>query len=209
MSSGVQGTFPFVYDIDVLDNRPVIAGTFESASNLPDTAGIARWNGARWASLGGGLPGITNPFALSLHTHRGDLYVGGGFDAPTPSAILNQIARWDGERWQPLDVGMGFGFNENPFVWDMASYAGNLAVAGSFSDAGGLPASHLAFWGCPYRADFNNDGFVDFFDYRAFVSCFDDGACPGGNRLAADYNADGFTDFFDYHEYVEDFEAGC
>lgn len=56
---------------------------------------------------------------------------------------------------------------------------------------------------CP--ADFNQDGFVDFFDYLDFVSCFEGEACAGDG----DFNGDGFVDFFDYGDFVSAFEAGC
>lgn len=56
------------------------------------------------------------------------------------------------------------------------------------------------------RADFNNDGFMDFFDYDTFVNCYETGDCPEGT--SADYNNDGFADFFDYDEFVGDFEQG-
>ncbi|XVJ58972.1 MAG: hypothetical protein HEQ23_06040 [Tepidisphaera sp.] len=55
---------------------------------------------------------------------------------------------------------------------------------------------------CP--ADFNDDGFLDFFDYDAFVGAFE-----AGSGLVADFNGDGFVDFFDYDAYVGAFEAGC
>jgi hypothetical protein len=58
---------------------------------------------------------------------------------------------------------------------------------------------------CP--ADFNGDGFLDFFDYAEYVDCFEIGTCPPGQT--ADFNGDGFTDFFDYADYVTAFEAGC
>lgn len=56
-------------------------------------------------------------------------------------------------------------------------------------------------------ADFNGDGFVDFFDYDAFVACFEGSGCPAG--VTADTNEDGFVDFFDYDAFVELYEAGC
>jgi hypothetical protein len=52
-------------------------------------------------------------------------------------------------------------------------------------------------------ADFNGDGFVDFFDYAEFVGTFE------GGDPRADFNGDGFIDFFDYSEFVAAFEAGC
>jgi hypothetical protein len=60
---------------------------------------------------------------------------------------------------------------------------------------------------CP--ADFNADGFLDFFDYADFVSCFEGDACNNPDPLAADFNRDGFVDFFDYADYVLAFETGC
>ena len=56
-------------------------------------------------------------------------------------------------------------------------------------------------------ADFNCDGFVDFFDFNDFVTCFEDGQCPPG--ASADYNGDGFADFFDFNDFITAFEAGC
>ncbi|MEK6702391.1 MAG: hypothetical protein AABZ53_09020 [Planctomycetota bacterium] len=59
----------------------------------------------------------------------------------------------------------------------------------------------------PCPADFDGDGTLDFFDYDAFVICFEGGACPPGQT--ADYDADGTVDFFDYDAFVVAFEAGC
>ncbi len=61
-------------------------------------------------------------------------------------------------------------------------------------------------WGEVCPADFNGDGFVDFFDYDSFVACFS-GSCDPGT--SADFNDDGFVDFFDYDDYVVAFTAGC
>jgi hypothetical protein len=58
---------------------------------------------------------------------------------------------------------------------------------------------------CP--GDFNDDGFLDFFDYDAYVTCFETEVCPPCR--SADHNRDGFADFFDYDDYVRDFEVGC
>jgi hypothetical protein len=59
----------------------------------------------------------------------------------------------------------------------------------------------------PCPADFNGDGFLDFFDYDDFVACYETGACPDGRT--ADFNGDEFVDFFDYDEFVGAFETGC
>jgi hypothetical protein len=59
----------------------------------------------------------------------------------------------------------------------------------------------------PCEADFNGDGFLDFFDYDAFVLCFETEECPPGRT--ADFNNDSFVDFFDYDDFVSAFETGC
>ncbi len=55
----------------------------------------------------------------------------------------------------------------------------------------------------PCDGDFNNDGFLDFTDFDAFVGAFDDGAAT------ADFNRDGFLDFTDFDAFVSAFEPGC
>lgn len=55
--------------------------------------------------------------------------------------------------------------------------------------------------------DFDCDGTVDFFDYDAFVTCFEGGACPPGKT--ADVDGDGAVDFFDYDAFVRAFESPC
>ncbi len=58
---------------------------------------------------------------------------------------------------------------------------------------------------CP--ADFDGDGVVDFFDYDAFVRCFEGSGCPPGTT--ADFDHDGTVDFFDYDAFVVAFETPC
>ncbi len=63
----------------------------------------------------------------------------------------------------------------------------------------------VVFGVCP--GDFDRDGFVDFFDFDAFVGCFEGGACPPGQ--SADFDGDGFVDFFDFDAFAAAFERGC
>jgi subtilisin family serine protease len=67
-----------------------------------------------------------------------------------------------------------------------------------------IPAS---VWYRACNADFNADGFVDFFDFDDFIACFDAGACPIGQN--GDFNADGFADFFDVDDFVAAYVSGC
>ncbi len=78
------------------------------------------------------------------------------------------------------------------------------ARAGASGPIGAVRLTPIAS-GCP--ADFDADGTVDFFDYDAFVTCFEGGACPPG--IDADFNHDTAIDFFDYDDFVTAFERGC
>ncbi|MFO0835788.1 MAG: hypothetical protein U0638_12515 [Phycisphaerales bacterium] len=78
----------------------------------------------------------------------------------------------------------------------------DCAVGFADLDGDGLiEAEEVAALICNDMADINQDGFVDFFDYDAFVEAFEAGDCW------ADYAADGFIDFFDYDEFVRIFEG--
>ena len=84
--------------------------------------------------------------------------------------------------------------------------AENGLIVGN-SDNGFAPVAVLLTPGASCPADFNQDGFLDFFDYDDFVSCFEGSGCPDGTT--ADFNGDGFADFFDYDDFVTAFEIGC
>jgi hypothetical protein len=87
-----------------------------------------------------------------------------------------------------------------------AGFIYTVAV-GSFRAADEGPGVlNVSCSGTTCAADFNGDGFVDFFDYDDFVACFEGSGAPGCD---ADFNGDGFTDFFDYDDFVLAFETGC
>jgi hypothetical protein len=52
-------------------------------------------------------------------------------------------------------------------------------------------------------ADFDNDGFISFEDFDAFVAAFEDGLAT------SDFNQDGFLTFEDFDAFVAKFEGGC
>lgn len=60
---------------------------------------------------------------------------------------------------------------------------------------------------CP--SDFNRDGFIDFFDFSDFLSCFEGSDCIVPCPGEVDTNDDGFIDFFDLDGFVAGFELGC
>jgi T5SS/PEP-CTERM-associated repeat protein len=95
---------------------------------------------------------------------------------------------------------------------DSAVILDAAAITGAFNTID-LPPAHVLDVG-PTRiavrhciSDFNADGFIDFFEYDDYVTCYEGAGCPPGS--SADTNRDGFTDFFDYDDFVVAFENGC
>ncbi|MCC6143165.1 MAG: hypothetical protein IT368_05095 [Candidatus Hydrogenedentes bacterium] len=96
---------------------------------------VLRWSGSQWNTVGT-IYGTSDPGAHSLHVHNNDLYVGGRIGAPG----ISNIARWDGAVWQPVGGGADSG------VYSIASFGGQLIVAGQFRAAGNTAASSIAAW---------------------------------------------------------------
>ena len=124
------------------------------------------------------------------------------------SIDLNELG-WDGS--SPILVagfinGGGHGYVSNQIIGGLPPGTDNLGdpVGVNF---GTLPGVHYVQVTNPCPADFNGDGFPDFFDFNDFVNCFEGISCPPGR--CADFNADGFADFFDFSDFVTAFENGC
>jgi len=135
---------------------------------------------------------------------------GGQTTTLTPDRWIDFTAEFDLDT-DDLDIYIdGVILTENALWTANAGVGGSLNLAACDLYSNGIIGAFLddvylePIVSCP-SADFNGDGFVDFFDYSDYVACFE-GACGPG--LNADFNQDGFIDFFDYSDFVFSFE-GC
>lgn len=121
----------------------LVGGEFTFAGGQA-VGGIARWNGFRWSPLGTGLRSSS-----SLSTARvnaliegpgGTVFAAGTFDR-AGEAVVNRVAAWNGQWWEPL----GAGCSSTVHALALLSNGG-LVAGGSFSQAGGSPASRIAVW---------------------------------------------------------------
>lgn len=115
-------------------------GSFSMAGGI-STGGIARWDGEQWNALASANP--TSVFALE--EWNGDLYAAGGF-RNFGGSVYNKIARWDGTEWHELSGGVDPGQFDFGQVHVLMASGSQLYVGGSFTTAGGQPASRLATW---------------------------------------------------------------
>jgi hypothetical protein len=164
-----------------------VANTIVRGGTAPLTLG-SRIN-ITYSNIEGGFAGTGNIDAPALFVNAagGDYRLAAGsagIDAGsnTAAAVLT------------LDLGGEPGFQDDAATADTGEGAAPIVDIGAHEFVGGC------------QADFNGDGFLDFFDYDDFVSCFEGAGTPGCD---ADFNGDGFVDFFDYDDFVAAFEQGC
>jgi hypothetical protein len=198
-----------------------------------DTEGVERWNAVTGQFLGsfpvgGAVPGgpvgavakglayVADSPALPSVLRRPEGVVLVCFDDNFPAVqafsvtgtlLSTEVLTDDGTAFGAprLDVaGCPGGLSLESLSADAATGRLFLSNQGSFTDCNFFWVLTPVAAGC--SADFNGDGFLDFFDYDNFVECFEIEVCGGGS---ADFNSDGFVDFFDYDDFVLAFETGC
>lgn len=109
----------------------VVAGTFSRVGNLA-VGGIARWDGANWHALGGGLAYVDESHRIrALAVHGSELIAGGSFHQ-IGGVVATDVARWNGSIWAPLGTAYAQG-QLGTGVHCLASYQGEVYAAGDFN----------------------------------------------------------------------------
>ncbi|MEK6702427.1 MAG: hypothetical protein AABZ53_09200 [Planctomycetota bacterium] len=192
-----------------------VGGSFSRVGTGPSVqaANIAKWNGHRWAALSTGTDRIVRALAPFDDGSGMKLYAAGDFTRAGATTAA-RLARWDGANWSACPAGGLPAGTVNAMIAHDPDGSGvlpaELVLTGSFASVGGgsVAAGNFAVLHRGENpADFNGDGAVDFFDYDAFVVCFEGAGCPPSRT--ADFDGDGAVDFFDYDAFVVAFEAGC
>jgi len=128
-----------VYAVVADGDGAFVGGYFDQAGPVP-AGSVARWTGAAWDALGGGVAGVNALGKVCAMARLGDdLYVTGDFASAGGVATAN-IARWDGTTWSAV----GSGLNRTGYA--LAVLGGKLYVGGAFTAAGATPASGVAMW---------------------------------------------------------------
>ncbi len=137
---GPQGMNGFVYSI-VLDGVSDVyaGGRFTKAGDL-DVGYVARWDGASWSDVGGGVGGPDGYHEVRvLFLHEGILYAGGLFQGAGGGASATNVARWDGAAWT------GMGTLDGP-VYDFEVFDGEIYACGDFEKSGSVILNGIARW---------------------------------------------------------------
>jgi hypothetical protein len=128
-----------VFALVVTGTNLFAGGEFNTAGGVT-VSNIAQWDGSAWSALGSGVNGPI----LALAVSGTNLYAGGNFTMVGGVAATN-IAKWDGSAWSALGSGLG-GSVPDVHVWALAVSGTDLYAGGDFTNAGGMPANHIAKW---------------------------------------------------------------
>lgn len=136
MASGMNGS---VSAVEVFGSDLIIGGVFKSIGGQAATR-VARWDGTGWQPMGTvGDPDDSNEWVLALTVFDNELIVGGRFET-TDGREVNNVARWDGSGWQPLDTGT------SREVQTLTTFDGDLIAGGHFITASGIEVRRTARW---------------------------------------------------------------
>ncbi len=145
-TAGLGGT---VYSLADYGGEAYAGGVwFEAKGGV--IRGLARFDGADWRPVGGGVDLINYSFppkqtrVAAMTVFNGELVFAGTFDRVGAQAI-NYIARWDGATVRPLGAGLRLTFDEAD-VRGLAVYNNELYAAGDFDLAGSTPVAGIARW---------------------------------------------------------------
>lgn len=155
LGTGMNGN---VYALAVAPNGDIYAGgAFTSAGGVANTARIAKWTGATWAAVGGGI--ASGAVYTLCFDSFGNLYIGGTF-TNHGDANGDYITKWDGAAYSSLTTGT------NGTVYAIAARdSGVIYAAGSFALAGGVANTVKiakwsgAAWG-PLSTGLNGDAYA-------------------------------------------------
>ena len=126
-----------------------VAGLFQSAGGSTANS-VARWDGASWSPVGGGLPPFGGEVrALVVHDDGSGeaMYAAGNFTSVGGVSAM-RVAKWNGQSWSAL--GIGLPYPTTGYVSALASYhdasGPKLVAAGRFQNAGASDRDCVAQW---------------------------------------------------------------
>ncbi len=138
--TSITGFSPYVGALQVFNDGSgealYAAGRFDSINGIPGTSRIARFNGATWSSVGGGLNSTSTLFgmeALAIFDDGGGpaLYAAGYASFPSGQPVAN-VFKWNGQSWTSIGGQIGTGRLTSMVVFDDGSgstlYVGGTAM---------------------------------------------------------------------------------
>lgn len=166
-----------------------VAGAFNTAGGVP-CHNIAKWNGTKWDSVGGGVDANGMIMKLVVDSVNNALYAVGGFES-AGGMPAHGVAKWDGNNWSALGIPPQWYYGFGSAGW----FKGELYVSGG--SFGSPMDTVLIRWdGNKWNQVYGPNGFI--FDFTVYkgnlyiggnftkidtttvngIACYGD-SCPG------------------------------
>jgi hypothetical protein len=194
LGSGIGAEAATVYAMVTLpDGGLLVGGEFDSVG-AATAHGIALYDVATGVWSGLGWPVTARNVYAMANLSDGDVLVGGAIEIDANNRSIVRYHPATGT-WTPLDAGLtGSDYLSVMSIIVLAHGRGDVIVGGSFTTAGGNPASNFARYtsglSCCGSADFNHDGDPgNDADIEAFFACLSGSCCPACESV--DFNGDG------------------
>lgn len=136
MGGGMNGV---IYALKYYNGYLYAGGSFTTAGGV-STGGLARWNGTSWSPCGGFFSGTVQ----ALEVWNGVLVIGGSYPGINSSPNL---AWYNGTSYGTYSTG-----GTNASVLALHATGTRLVIGGAFTTAGGVAASHAAYWDGAWHA---------------------------------------------------------
>lgn len=205
---GVAGPDDMVNALAVFDDGNgealYVAGRFGSVAGVV-SPGIARWDGQEWSAVGSGLASEVKALAVVNEAGGPALYASGSFIVTFDLLPVIGIARWDGQEWSRLGLGLSGSGGEALGVSSVGAGSA-LFVGGGFSTAGSQQADGVARWACRSSVcpgDVTLDGEIGLEDLNLVLAGF------GQQTDDGDTNGDGLVDLADLNAVLAAFGQSC
>jgi len=130
-------------DFCIANDMLYVAGYIKYVDSLA-ARGMAAWDGVQWTTFNVPPPpqgaGI---LATSVAKYKGEIYLGGNFDANINGTYAHDLIKYDGTAWHPVGDGLVNGWTN---MHDLEVFQDKLIVAGYFTQADGNPGNSIMSW---------------------------------------------------------------
>ena len=135
-----------LFDFCIADDLLYVAGYINYVDNEPiiGSAGMAVWNGTQWHTFDVPKPPVGEAIlATSIAKYKGNIFLGGNFDALIGEDNINDLIQYDGSSWSKVGDGLIDGWTN---LHDLEVFQDKLIVAGYFNKEDGNPGSSIMSW---------------------------------------------------------------